>query len=117
MIVPTDDSQESVAFYTTVMGFQYEGKTGSFDVVRVNLDLTLDFVQADLTPVHFAFAMDRDTFDGVFNRVKGAGLTYGDGPHSCTNMRGPGKALGSRVPSDSVFFHVHSGTIIKIHTY
>ncbi len=117
MIVPTDDSQESVAFYTTVMGFQYEGKTGSFDVVRVNLDLTLDFVQADLTPVHFAFAMDRDTFDGVFNRAKGAGLTYGDGPHSCTNMRGPGKALGSRGTADSVFFHDPSGNIIKIQTY
>ena len=117
-IVPTNDPQESVRFYTTIMGFQHEGKVGSFEVIRVNQDLTLDFAQADPAPEHhYAFAMDRDTFDVVFERVKAAGIIYGDSPHSRTNMRGPGTSVGSRGMADSVYFHDPSGHIIEIRSY
>ena len=117
-IVPAIDPQESVGFYTTVMGFQHEGKVGSFDVVRVNQDLTFDIAQADAIPEHhYAFAMDRDTFNAVFERVKAGEITYGDGPHSRTNMRGPGKSVGSRGMADSVYFHDPSGHIIEIRSY
>ena len=117
-IVPAIDPQESVGFYTTVMGFQHEGKVGPFDVVRVNQDLTLDIAQAEPTAMHhYAFAMDRDTFDAIFDRIKAAGLAYGDGPFSSTNMRGPGKAHGARGLADSVFFHDPSGHMIEIRSY
>ena len=117
-IVPANDSEASVRFYTTVLGFQHEGKVGSFDVVRVNQDLTFDIAQADPTAEHhYAFAMDRDTFDAVFDRVKAAGIPYGDGSHSRTNMRGPGKSIGSRGMADSVYFHDPSGHIIEIRSY
>ncbi len=101
-----------------LLGFQHEGKVGSFDVVRVNQDLTLDFAQADpVSEHHYAFAMDRDTFDVVFERVKSAGITYGDGPHSRTNMRGPGESMGSRGIADSVYFPDPSGHVIEIRSY
>ena len=117
-IVPANDPRESLRFYTAVMGFQHEGKVGPFDVVRVNQDLTLDIAQAEPTAMHhYAFAMDRDRFDAVFDRVKAAGLTYGDDPHSRTNMRGPGKSIGSRGMADSVYFPDPSGHSIEIRSY
>ncbi len=117
-IVPAIDPQESVRFYTTVMGFENVGKVGPFDGVRVNQDLTLDISQAETTTMHhYAFAMDRDTFDAVFDRVKAEGLPYGDDPHARTNMRGPGKSIGSRGMADSVYFPDPSGHSIEIRSY
>ena len=90
--LPAKDPQESMRFYTTIMGFQQGENFGPFEVVRVNKDLTLDIAQADSTPeLHYAFAMDRETFDAVYDRIKAAGLLYGDGPFSSKNIRGPGK--------------------------
>ncbi len=117
-IVPAIDPQESVRFYTTIMGFQQGENFGPFEVVRVNQDLTLDIAQAESTlELHYAFAMDREAFDAVFDRIKTAGLTYGDGPFSSGNMRGPGKTHGAHGLADSVFFHDPSGHMIEIRSY
>ena len=116
--LPAKDPQESVRFYTTILGFQRGENFGPFEVVRVNQDLTLDIAQADTTlELHYAFAMDRETFDAVFDRIKAAGLAYGDGPFSSKNMRGPGKTHGAHGMADSVFFHDPSGHMIEIRSY
>ena len=44
-IVPVKDHDESVEFYTRVLGFQYDGKAGMndhFAVIRLNDSFTLD---------------------------------------------------------------------------
>ena len=116
--LPARDPRESARFYTAILGFQHGENFGPFEVVRVNEHLTLDIAQADSTPeLHYAFAMDRETFDAVFDRIRAAGLSYGDGPFSSTNMRGPGKTHGAHGMADSVFFHDPSGHMIEIRSY
>ncbi len=117
-IVPVLDLEETVKFYTTILRFQHEGKSFSFEVIRVNKDLTLDFAREDVAPErHFAFAMDRKRFDAAFRRIKEAGIEYGDGPHNRNNMRGPGKTMGSRGMADAVYFDDPSGHVLEIRTY
>ena len=71
-IVPVKDQDESVEFYTRVLGFQYDGKAGMndhFAVIRLNDSFTLDLQRFDEIPdpgIHYAFALDRAHFDRSF---------------------------------------------------
>ena len=52
---------------------------------------------------HLAFALPRPEFDATFERVKAAGVEYGDSFHSVGNMQGPGQGDGSRGPGHAVY--------------
>ena len=117
-IVPAYDAQEAVRFYTTILGLQDEGTAGPFAVVRVNETFTLDFIEADPTPGrHYAFAMSADEFDAAFQRIRDAGIAYGDDPHKPDNMQGPGITHGARGMGKAVYFHDPSGHLLEIKTY
>ena len=122
-IVPVKDQDESVEFYTRVLGFQYDGKGGMddrFAVIRLNDSFTLDLQLSDDIPnpgIHYAFAMDRAQFDRSFQAVKDAGIPYGDGPRTKTNMQGPGVSTGSKGETLSVYFGDPSGHRLEIITY
>jgi catechol 2,3-dioxygenase-like lactoylglutathione lyase family enzyme len=117
-IIPAYDRQEAVRFYTTVLGLKDEGVTGPFAIVRVNDDLTLDFIEADPKPGrHYAFAMSAEEFDAAFQRIQAAGITYGSGPHQAENMQGPGMTHGAHGLGKAVYFHDPSGHLLEIKTY
>jgi len=120
-IVPVKDQEEAVRFYTTVLGLQAGGPAGrdrQFAVVRVNDALTLDFLAAtDVPSQHFAFAMEAAEFDAVFQRVKAAGIAYGDSPWTVGNMQGPGMTHGARGLGKAVYFRDPSGHLLEIKTY
>ena len=83
-IIPSADKDEAARFFAGVFDLPYEG-SGYFAQVRVNQHLTLDFADADpdgIDSLHFAFAVDEDEFDAIFERVLAQGLTYGSGPRS-----------------------------------
>jgi catechol 2,3-dioxygenase-like lactoylglutathione lyase family enzyme len=78
MIVPTRDKEESAWFFARIFGVPYEGAAGHFAPVRVNEQLTLDFDNWDkLEQHHYAFKVSEAEFDGIFERVREAGLRYG----------------------------------------
>ena len=75
-IVPVRDQDESVDFYTNVLGFQYDGRDGMndvFDMICLNDSSTLDLRDSDEIPGlihHYAFAWDRPNFDRSFQAIK-----------------------------------------------
>lgn len=62
-ILPVNNQDESVEFYTKVLGFHYDGRGGMndvFAVIRLNDSFPLDLRHSDdVTSNHYAFALDR----------------------------------------------------------
>ena len=67
--------------------------------------------------MHLAFAMSPDEFDGVFTRIRAAGIEYGDSFHEVGNMRGPGNEPGARGPGAALYFFDPSKHLIEIRHY
>jgi catechol 2,3-dioxygenase-like lactoylglutathione lyase family enzyme len=117
-ILEVDDHAASVAFYRDVVGLAHRGRHGVFEVMLITNDLTLDLYEVGASDSrHLAFAMDRDEFDAAFGRIKAAGVTYGDGPSTPDNGRGPGRSGGTHGTTESVYFHDPNGHILEILTY
>ena len=85
-IVPVRDQDESVDFYTNVLGFQYDGRAGMNDVfamICLNDSSTLDLRDSDEIPGlihHYAFALDRPHFDRSFQAIKDSGTPLETSP-------------------------------------
>ena len=121
-IVPVRDQEEAIEFYTRILGFEDGGRggmTGLFAVAKINDSSALDFLLSDNipNPGHYAFAMEQEQFARSFQRIKEAGIPYGDGPETATNMRGPGKSTGTKGYTQSVYFSDPSGHLLEIITY
>ena len=85
-IVPSKDKEAAARFFAEIMGLTYEGMTGHFAPVTVNDSLTMDFDNAtEFKSHHYAFKVTDDEFDGIFNRIKAKGITYGSGPFASDN--------------------------------
>ena len=112
------DLAESVAFYRDVVGLEYRGRSGGFEVMLITDDLALDLdAHVQPAPRHLAFGMDRATFEAAFERIRAGGYSFGDGPSRPTNMQGPGRSTGIHGGTDSVYFHDPSGHLLEILTY
>jgi catechol 2,3-dioxygenase-like lactoylglutathione lyase family enzyme len=94
LILAVTDSDQSISFYTEIMGMSHEGGGE-----------------------HLAFALPKPDFDAIFDRVRDAGLEYGDSFHSVGNMRGPGDELGSRGDGKALYFFDPSKHLIEIRHY
>jgi catechol 2,3-dioxygenase-like lactoylglutathione lyase family enzyme len=118
-ILEVGDRSESVTFYRDIVGFDYRGRSGPFDVILVSPDLALDLneVEGTVGSRHLAFGMDRTTFDATFDRIRNSGTPYGDGPSTPTNMNGRGRSTGVHGNTYSVYFPDPSGHILEILTY
>jgi catechol 2,3-dioxygenase-like lactoylglutathione lyase family enzyme len=81
-IVRASDKDESARFFADLLGLDVGAPTGPFTPVRVNDDLTLDFDhRGPVTPAHFGFLVDDDTFDVLIARLAGRpDVPFGAGP-------------------------------------
>lgn len=118
LILAVNDRDETLAFYTTVLGLTHEGEAPPFSVLRVTERLTLQIAPwGSGGGEHLAFAMTRDEFEQVFARVRRAGIPYGDTFHEVGNMRGPGDEPGAQGPGKAVYFFDPSQHLIEIRHY
>ena len=118
MILPVADLRKSIEFYTRVLACTYEGEREPFSVIRVTPDLTLQLAPWGTDGgVHLAFALPRDEFQATFDRVKAAGIPYGDSFHTVGNMQGPGSEPGSRGDGETVYFFDPNQHLIEIRHY
>jgi len=118
LILPVNDRDASVAFYTDVIGLTYEGERDPFSVVRVTPQLTLQLAPFGTSGgEHLAFAMSRPDFEATFDRIKAAGLPYGDRFDSMGNMRGPGDEDGAQGPGKMVYVFDPNEHLIEIRHY
>jgi len=79
LIVPATDKKASARFLAGVLGLEPSPAAGHFQPVQVG-GVTLDFDDArDVRPMHIAFLVDEETFDGAYGRLRAAGVaTYAD---------------------------------------
>lgn len=118
LILGVNDRDESVDFYTGIMGFGCEGETGPFTVIRVSPDLTLQLSPWGTSGgEHLAFAMSEREFDATFQRIVAAGIPYGDSYHDVGNMRGPGTEPGARGDGLSIYVFDPNRHLIEIRHY
>ena len=88
IILKVNELDNSVAFYTGVLGFE-----------------------------HYAFAVSRKEFDEIFSRGKQAGIDYGPSFDSVGANSGPGNESGARGEAPSVYFNDPNSHLIEIRTY
>ena len=122
-IVPVRDQDESVYFYTNVLGFQYDGRADMNDVfamICLNDSSTLDLSDSDEIPGlihHYAFVLDRAHFDRYFQAIKDSGIPFGNESREAANMLVPGASTGDKCETMSVYFNGYSGHLFEIITY
>lgn len=118
LILQVNEREASVAFYTTILGFTYEGEQGPFAVIRVNPSLTLQLAPWGTNGGnHLAFAMTQLQFSEIFTRVRDAGIQYGDSFHNVGTMTGPGDEVGARGPGKAVYFFDPNKHLIETRYY
>ncbi|NUP24271.1 MAG: VOC family protein [Streptomyces sp.] len=90
-IVPALDHTAAARFFADVMGLEQlppDGSGGHFAPVRVNEQLTLDFMTAEAAEGHhLAFDVDPGTFDEILGRLHSLGVPYGNDPSTPDNGR------------------------------
>lgn len=90
-IVPAVDNRQAARFFASIMGLQElppAGRAGHFAPVRVNEQLTFDFMTvAEPAGLHLAFDVAPDTFDQIWARLRAAGVPFGDHPAHPDNGR------------------------------
>jgi len=77
-IVWAHDKLASAAFLAEVLGVAAPTRYGSFVVVQVDNDVSLDFLDVDdvVHPQHYAFMVGEDDFDEIFGRIRERALPY-----------------------------------------
>jgi catechol 2,3-dioxygenase-like lactoylglutathione lyase family enzyme len=76
-IVAARDRDASAMFLSEILGLDPPLILGSFAVVKVGDDLTLDFVEShDIEPQHYAFLVSDTEFDQIFSRIEARRLPY-----------------------------------------
>jgi catechol 2,3-dioxygenase-like lactoylglutathione lyase family enzyme len=118
LILTVNDRDESLAFYTEVLGLAHEADQGPFAVVRVTPDLTVQLAPWGTDGgAHLAFAMSPKEFEATFARLRARGIPYGDSFHEVGNLRGPGEEPGAHGPGPSLYFYDPSRNLIEIRHY
>ena len=111
-IVPARDKEAAARFFARIFGLTYQGPVSHFAPVRVNDTLTLDFDSAaTFEEHHYAFKVDEQEFDAIFERIRGEKVPYGSGPRSPDDMQ-----IGQRRGGRGVYFRDPSGHLLEVLT-
>jgi len=89
-IVPARDRAKAARRLAEILGVrEAPARLGPFHSVFVNDGLTLDFVDSqEAFPIHhYCFRVSEEEFDGIFARIKAAGIPYRSTPHGPMDMK------------------------------
>lgn len=112
-IVPVRDKDESARFYEAIFGFAHQEPMGHFQPIHLaSQSLTLDLDNREVVEHHhYAFKVSEPEFDEIFGRIREAGLKYGSGPRSSTDME-----INTRNGGRGVYFRDPSGHLLELIT-
>jgi catechol 2,3-dioxygenase-like lactoylglutathione lyase family enzyme len=111
-IVPSHDKDRSARFFARVFGLEYAGPQGHFAPVHVNDTLTLDWDNSDrFESHHYAFLINDQEFDAIFERLTAEGVRYGSQP----NAPGNGE-INTRLGCRGLYFADPDGHLMEIMT-
>jgi catechol 2,3-dioxygenase-like lactoylglutathione lyase family enzyme len=118
IILKVNDMEQSVQFYTTVMGFEHAGTDGPFTVIRTGRDFQMQLAAWGTEGFeHYAFSVSHSEFKDIFTRVKNAGLDYGPTFDSVGINTGPGTESGAKGDAPTIYFNDPNKHLIEIRTY
>ena len=120
IILNVNDRAKSIEFYTSILGFTYEGEREGtpFSVIHVGTDFMLQLAPFGTKGgEHLAFSMSRSEFDRVFQRVRDSAIEFGDSFDTVGNMRGPGDSEGARGNWKAVYFFDPNRHLIEVAHY
>ncbi|GAA2082621.1 VOC family protein [Actinomadura alba] len=78
-IVAARDKKAAAAFLADVLGLQVGAPFGPFVPVHTGNGVTLYFLDSDAEEIaseHYAFLVSEEEFDGIFERIRQAGISY-----------------------------------------
>lgn len=118
IIVKVNELEASIDFYTHIMGFKNVGADGPFTIIRTSPDFQMQLAPWG-TPgyEHYAFAVSKDEFNDIFQRVKDAGIDYGPTFDAVGKNTGPGTESGARGEAPTLYFNDPNKHLIEIRTY
>jgi catechol 2,3-dioxygenase-like lactoylglutathione lyase family enzyme len=82
-IVPALDRQKSAEFLANILGLKIGTASGPFLPIELSNSVRLDFATIppeDVKLQHYAFLVPEEDFDGIFERIKQAGVDYSADP-------------------------------------
>ena len=114
IILSVTDVERSARFYYKALGLKYEPMA----LIRVTPSFVIQMIQrAPQVSEHLAFQVSKADFAAAVERLKAAEIPYGDNFDRVGNMKGPGKASGSRKDGASIYFHDPDKHMIEIIYY
>jgi len=88
LLVPAHDPVASAQALADILAVPWEAERGHFTPVYVNETLTLDFAQREqFDRHHYCFHVNDAEFDGIFTRVRAAGIPYRSTPGGPADMQ------------------------------
>ena len=123
---------ETIEFYGRILGLSIAERRVErgleFAQIRVSDTCALAIWEAPEIPCqHFAFAVSAPHFDAIFERIREAGLRYGNATDGfgetgnlsgeSLNMKGPDVEAGARGEGTSLYFEDPNGHSVEIMTY
>ncbi|MTI30128.1 VOC family protein [Xanthovirga aplysinae] len=117
-IVSVADVPKSIAFYTDIMGFHYEGEIGPFHVIRINDHLVFDLRKSEkVLPEHYAFSMPKGDFEEVRRRWIASNILFGNSPFDQENKGEPKRWQGAKGETWALYAKDPDKHSIEIRTY
>ena len=111
-IINAKNNIELAKFYEKIFGFKFLKVWEHFAVVKANSTLTLDFLTKNkFSKQHYAFKVDDNQFDEIFEKIKAEGIVYGSDPYERDNMK-----INHHYGGRGVYFPDPSGHILEILT-
>jgi catechol 2,3-dioxygenase-like lactoylglutathione lyase family enzyme len=112
-IVSARDKKTSATFLADLLGLPDPVPFGPFLTVKVDNDVTLDFVdsEGEITSQHYAFLVSEDDFDEIFGRIRQRELPYWADPY----QHQPGE-INTRDGGRGVYFKDPNGHFLEILT-
>jgi catechol 2,3-dioxygenase-like lactoylglutathione lyase family enzyme len=117
-ILKVNDLAASIAFYTGILGFTWEGMDGPFAVIRVGPDCQLQLAPwGTQGHEHYAFAVSKTEFDAIVARLKAAHVPHGATFDTVGTNTGPGVESGARGMAPTMYFNDPNVHLLEVRTY
>lgn len=111
-IVRSRNKHGSAEFLARILGIGPPGEFGHFVTLETGNSVSLDYDDAErVTPQHYAFLVDDEDFDGIFERVGREGLAYYADP----GHRRPGE-VNTRYGGRGFYFNDPDGHSMEVLT-
>jgi hypothetical protein len=112
LIVPSRHPVTSAQSLASILDVPWEAERGHFTPVYVSETLTLDFAEREqFDSHHYCFHVSDAEFDGIFARVRAAGIAYRSTPLGSDDLQ-----LNTRLGGRNFYWNDNDGHIWEVLT-